>query len=83
MPDAGEGPDDEQIAQLLSMAHPAATQGNIHIVPEPAGQGNVPAAPQVDKAAGRIGPAEVLIKVETEHLTKADGHVRVAGEVVV
>ena len=83
VPDAGEEPDQEEVAHGLPGPGPAAPQGDVHIVPEPGAQGDMPPPPELGDRAGDIGEVEVLQEMETEHPPQADGHVRVAGEVVV
>ena len=63
--------------------HPAAPQGEVHVIPEPGGQGDVPPPPELGDRPGDVGVVEVLQEVEAEHLAQADGHVGVAGEVIV
>jgi len=84
VPDAGEQPHHEQVADVFGLGvHPAAPQGEVDIVPEPGGQGDVPPPPEFGDGPGDVGVIEVLQEVEAEHLAKADGHVGVAGEIVV
>ena len=64
-------------------SRPVAPQGDVDVVPEPGGQGDMPAPPEVRDGNRQIGAVEVLQKVEAEHTTHADGHVAVPGEVEV
>ena len=43
----------------------------------------MPPPPEFGDGPGDVGVIEVLQEVEAEHLAKADGHVGVAGEIVV
>ena len=83
MPEAGQAPDDQQVADLLAPGDPVAPQGDVQIVPEPAAQGDVPPPPKLGDRPGDIGVVEILQKVEAKHPADADGHVGVAGEVEV
>ena len=68
---------------MPTRADPVAAQGNVDVVPEPAGQGDVPAPPELRDAAGQVGVVEVLQEREPQHAAHADGHVRIAAEVEV
>ena len=81
VPDAGEQFDDEQVEDLSLEALAVAAEGDIHILPEPAGQRHVPAPPELGDGRGDIGVVEVLGEVEAQHLAHADAHQGVAGKV--
>ncbi len=83
MPDAGGRPDDQQVEHHPAPARPAAPQGEVQVLPEPAAQGDVPPPPELAGRLGDIGIVEVFQKLEAQHPPQADGHVRVAGEVEV
>ena len=83
VPDAGQQLDDEQVEDLPPEALAVAAQGDIDILPEPAGQGHVPAAPELGDGGGDIGVVEVLGELEPHHLAHADGHHGVARKVKV
>ena len=55
----------------------------VHILAEPAAQGDVPAAPELGGRAGQVGVVEVVQKFEAQHTAQTDGHVGVAREVEV
>ena len=63
--------------------HPVAPQGDVDIVPEPGGQGDVPPPPEVGDGHRQVGMVKVFQEMETKHAAHADGHVTVAGEVEV
>ena len=48
---------------------PAAAQRDIDIVLQPAAQGNVPSAPELFYAVGKIGTVEVIRKPDSEQGT--------------
>ena len=60
MPEAGDGKDDHHVEIGPLQALPAAAQGDVDIVPEPLGEGNVPPVPEVLHGRGEIGTAEVV-----------------------
>lgn len=81
MPGTGKCPDDEKIQYMAGRRDTVSAQRNVHIVPEPAAQGHMPAAPEFRGTFGDIGIIEVFRKMESEHEAKADGHVGISGEV--
>ena len=60
VPDPGEEPHHEEVEQMTSGADPVAPQGDVDVVPEPGGQGDVPAPPEVGDGDGQIGFVEIL-----------------------
>ena len=80
VPDAGEQFDDEQVEDLPLEALAVAAEGDIHILPEPAGQRHVPAPPELGDGPGDIGVVEVLGEIEAQHPAHADAHQGVAGK---
>ncbi len=83
VPESADQEDDEGVADDLGLRAAAAAQGDVHIVPEPGGEGDVPSAPELGDVAAEVGNVEVLHRPDAEQLARADGHVRVAGEVAV
>ena len=83
MPEAGTEPDDENIPHRPPVPLPAAAQGDIQVLPEPGGQGDVPPPPELRDGGGSIGIVKVLREVEAQHLTHADGHIGIAGKIKV
>ena len=83
MPDAGQQPHHEQVQQQPRLPDARAAHREIDIVPEPAAERDVPAVPELREGAGDVGIVEVLLEAEAEHRPKADGHVGIAGEIVV
>ena len=81
MPDTGQCPDYEQIQYHAWSGYPAASQGKIHIIPEPCLQGNMPSSPEFRYCTGDIGVFEVLFKVKAEHLPKSDCHIGITAEI--
>ena len=83
MPQARQAPYHQQVQHPASQPHPAAAQGDIHIVPEPGAQTDVPPPPELRETPGDKGVVEVLGEAEAHDPAQADGHVAVAGEVEV
>ena len=81
MPDAGQQPHEQQIADRPGRAAAAAAERDIQILAEPRAERDVPAPPELRHAQRQIRAAEVLRDVEAQHPADADGHERVAPEV--
>ena len=83
VPDAGEQLDHKQVEDLPLEALAVSAQGDIHILPEPAGKGHVPAPPEFGDGGGDVGVVEVLGEIESQHLAHANAHHGVAGKIKV
>ena len=83
MPQPGQGPDNEGIADHLPPFSPVSAQGNVHIVPEKGAQGDMPPAPEFRNAAGYVGIVEVFRVMEPQHPAHADGHIGIGGKIQV
>lgn len=70
-----------QLSAQLSLA--VASQRDVQVVPEPAGQRNMPAPPEFLYGRADVRMIKVFQKVEAEHMTQSDCHIRVPGEVKV
>ena len=81
MPEAGQKPDSQQVADGLEGAFPAAAQGNIDIVPEPAAQCGVPSAVKIGNARCGVRVGKVADQGEAQHHGKAAGHQGIAPEI--
>ena len=77
------GADKQDIQQLPGAPLPVSTQRNIEIVTEPGAERDMPTPPEFRDAAGQIGVPKVLREPEAENPAKADGHVAVAGKIIV
>ena len=58
-----------------------AAQGDVEIVAQEMGQGDVPAAPEFNNALGPVGAEEVSRQTDPDHEGERRRHVRIAGEV--
>ena len=83
VPEAAQQEGDEQVAQGPSRAPAVATQRNVQIIAEPAGQRDVPAPPEVLYIRGLVGGIKVPRQMDIEEQRTAYGHVAVAGKVKV
>ena len=83
VPQAAEQEDHGLIEALPGRAPPPASQGDVQVIPEPEGEGQVPPPPELGDGGGNVGVIEVLRGLKAEQRPQADGHVAVAGEVKV
>ena len=83
MPETCQQPDGHDVEDLPFQTLPVAAQGDVYVITEPEGQGHMPSSPEFGDAFCNIGVIEVFKKVEAEHLSHADRHIRVAGEIEV
>lgn len=83
MPKTTHKEDDECVSYDFSLAHTAAAQGNIDIIPKPSRQGDVPPAPKLRYVATEIGYIEVAHQLDAEEFGRAYGNVRVARKIAV
>ena len=83
VPQAANKEDDKCVEQYTPLGYTAATEGNVDVVTEPGGEGNVPATPELGDVAAEIGHVEIAAQADAEEFGTADGDVAVAGEVAV
>ena len=83
MPEAAHQEYDERVPYHLCPGDAAAAQGDVDIVPEPGGQGDVPPAPELGDVAAEIRHVEVAHQLDPEQLRRSDGDVGVAREVAI
>ena len=70
-----------RLRQVHSVLQWLPPSGKIEIIPEPAGQRDMPPAPVLADAFGQVGVVEVLRQIQPEEAADADGHIAVAGKV--
>ena len=68
---------------MTPFCDPVAAERNINIIPEPGGQGNMPAAPEFLDGKGKIGAFEIRHQTNPEHPGAADGNVGVTRKITV
>ena len=83
VPEAGQGPYGKQIENVPCGRAPVATERNVHIVAEPGGQRDMPAAPELGDRLADVRIVEVFEERKAEHFAETDRHIRVAGEIEV
>ena len=83
VPEPGDEEDDEDVADGLGLGDAGSAKGDVEVVSEPGGEGDVPTPPELGDVAGEVGELEVGHQLEAEELGGADGDVGVPGEVPV
>ena len=83
MPQTAHQHRDHQVQGGAGGGPPRPAQRVIHVVAQEAGEGHVPAAPELADVRGGVGLAEVLGQVEAEQQRQPAGQVGVAAEVEV
>ena len=81
VPDTADHHGEEKVAKVPRLAHPAAAQGDIEVIPEPGTQGDMPSPPEIADAGGKVGGVEVFQQADAQQLGKAQGHAGVAAEI--
>lgn len=83
MPEAADEHGDHEIAGGGAEAAATAAEGDVKVVAEPAGEADVPAAPEVLGGGGEVGVPEVVHQIEAEPASESLGDGAVAAEVAV
>ena len=83
VPQSADGEDDEHIQIFPYRSLSAAPQGDVEVIAEPGGQGDMPPPPELRDGAGEIGRLEVLHQLHPQHLGAAQGHVGIGGEIAI
>src|SRR5882762_2004422 len=81
MPDAGDEKGKKQISIGAERATLVSSEWNINVIPEPGGETDVPARPEIAETGGEVGIVEVQNQIEAHELRQAARHVGVAAEV--
>ena len=76
-------PDDQNVEKLPPLPLPVAAERDIEIVAEPTAERNVPPPPEFRDARCDIRIVEILREPEAENAPQANGHVAVAGKVII
>jgi len=83
MPQAAQGHGRHQIDVLAGPAFAVAAQGNVEIVAQPQGKGDVPTPPEVPQAERNIRGVEVVRDVEAEEQGQPLGQVGIARKIAI
>ena len=83
MPQSAKEHGDDEVGILSDLALAVAAKGDVKIVLEPRGEGDVPTVPELRDRGGLVGRVEIDVEVEAKQQGYAYGHVAVAGEVAV
>ena len=83
MPDAGGGPDDQQVQEEPGLGHPVSPQRNIEILPEPGSQRDVPPPPEFGDGLGDIRVVKVTHKFKAQHPPQPYSHIGITGKIKV
>src|ERR1051325_4933313 len=78
MPQTGEEPNDKKIEHHVPAI---ATQRDVNVIAEESAQRDMPPSPEFSGRSGNIGEVEILMLMEAELFSKADGHIRITGKV--
>ncbi len=54
---------------------PAATEGNIQIIPKKMGEADMPSLPKVNEIMGPIRRVEIVRQPDAHHGTQSKGHI--------
>ena len=83
VPEAADEEDDYNIQRPTREFHAVAAEGDIDIVAEPRGEGDVPAAPEISNGAGGVGAIEVEREVVAQHARAADGDIGISAKITI
>lgn len=83
MPETGEEPHSQQVEDRPHPPSAVAAKRDVHILPKPCAERDVPTAPEVRDAARHVRMAEVCRHVKAQHLPQPDSHHGIPAEVKV
>ena len=81
MPETGERPYHKDVADVPACGNTVASQWDVDVIAEPASKRNMPAAPEFRDAGGNVRIIKVLVEIESQHLSKTDGHIGISAEI--
>ena len=77
MPEAAQEENHKSIAYNFRFRASAAAQRDVHIIPEPGRQRDMPSTPEFRDVTTEVRHIEVLHRLETEKFPRTDGHIRI------
>ena len=83
MPETAEEEDNKRVANNLCLGAAATAEWDIHIIPEPSGQRNVPTSPKLRDVAAEIRDIEVPHQLDSKEFGCSDGDVGITREITV
>ena len=83
MPNATYQESHKDIPIVSRLAATVAAQGDVDVLCEPSGQGDMPTLPKVGNAYGKIRSSEVVGQIKTKRPGNADGHQRIARKIAI
>ena len=83
VPKTAQKENNESVPNYFCLAHSAAAQRNINIIPEPSRQRDVPTAPKLRNITAEIRHVEVPHQLNAEQFGRAYGNVGITREVAV
>ena len=81
MPHTAHRKDSQRVQRSAEASLAVPAQGNVDIFPEPAGEGDVPATPEVTNPLRQIGIFEIYGQPDPKHPGSAQGDIGVTGEI--
>ena len=83
VPETAQEENDESVPNDFPFTHSAAAQRDIHIIPKPSRQRNMPPAPKLSNVPAEIRHIEVPHQLNAEQLGRSYGYVGIAREVAI
>ena len=83
MPESSKHHGHEEVEVLAHFAMTIAAKTDVEVVPEPAGEADVPASPEFGDGGGLVRTVEVLWELKAKQEGYTDSHVGIAREVAV
>ncbi len=83
VPEAADQKDDHQVGVPAPFGNAVATERDIKIILEPAGERYMPALPEFRNIFGKIGALKIIHEVIPHHLGCADSDIGISGKVTI
>ena len=74
-------PSNQKVANMPWDAYPVPTKGDVHIIPEPRAQGNMPTAPELSNTLRHIRVVEIFHKLESKHFPQTNRHIGITAKI--
>jgi hypothetical protein len=83
MPDTAQQKYEKDGTTPSGQAGPVAAQRNVQIIPEPGGQGNMPAGPKFTNIPGKVREVKIPHQPEPHYAGSPTGNIRIGGKVTI